>query len=579
MTDHGGYTAALSHGGGTVRNFNVRDKIVVQSAKSAALDPASHSYHLDILKRLGLIAFVPQVLHDATNPTHASTSPSVMRPFPGLDIFELNRNSSASPPLETEAEFIDHLRKLYPQLEPEHIRPFFCTGNYLCHDMGQGQFVGLLIAAGLLAIPKGGPIRQLWYMHLGTDAIMPRSVPQRIAPVSAQNLRWWRRLAEHMYNFRGSTPPEHRVWVPAVSTLVRYMVTRREIEAHVSVDDATSTVVIAPWTNAVTRRLVPEPGSGTRDLNGITIYVPDSAAARVMIDGRETEMFTRNPADRSGRQSITMVGDNAATIMVGRVPLAERGETTIEGGRITAPTGGAKLTVERTGTKTGETVLRFRPRKLDLWNTSHLQIRYRLRSPPQSHPGVYFTFEMAGGGIIMAGTAGCSSESANGSWRLEEPSLDRWTSEILATTQITWRQGGGSAEATRPTLPIGAVRQVQIGLCNAAPETVIDIDRILALRPDGNEVDLDGNLLLAGRVTMMDTTPVPFAQMELIAEDNTVRRTITDTSGYYQFRNVKRGSVVMLLAHTARGACASGFGRRIEMERHEAAADVDITDC
>jgi hypothetical protein len=510
-------------------------------------------------------------------------------PYPSLELFELDRNQLIPARAYSEAEFVKNVRELQPQLSAAEIAPFFCTGNYLCEDLGQGRFAGLSIAAGLSAIRQGKPVRHLWYMHFGTDVLMDRPVPHSVAPLSANNLHWWRKLAEHMYDFTGTTPPEQRVWAPAVSTLVRYLATRREIAAHVSVDAATSTVAIAHWTDAVTRRIVPEPGSGTRDLNGVTIYVADSGAARVTIDGQATNMFTRNPADRTGRQSITLVGDSAPTVIVGRVPLGERGETAIEGDGVS--NSAATISLRRTGSGSGDTVLRFRPRKLDLWNISHLQFRYRLRTPnasPAPNTGIIFTLRMAGGGRITAATNACRSEPADASWTLgDHPSSNQWTSQLVATTQLAWQKQEPAAQARNPAqeivqapvLPLGPVREISIGLCNPAPGTAIDIDRIWALRPDGNGIAADGTVLLAGRVAIMDATPVPFTPLELTGEDGTVRRTISDAFGYYQFQRVKRGSVVSLVARPNAGTCTSALGRRIELTRNEAEADFDLADC
>ena len=94
----------------------------------------------------------------------------------------------------------------------------------------------------------------------------------------------------------------------------------------------TSAVDISSFVDKVLQEKLPDPNAGTRDLHGITIYVPNVDRAAVSIDGKPITSFTRNPADATGRESITIVDDNTPTTFFNRLPLERSGETKVVGG-------------------------------------------------------------------------------------------------------------------------------------------------------------------------------------------------------------------------------------------------------
>jgi hypothetical protein len=147
--------------------------------------------------------------------------------------------------------------------------------------------------------------------HLGFEGSekMLGFKPHKIKPGYAFNAATAKSLAElsnRYYNFSGQIPEFQRLWVTSPSRLYRYAQIHRLLEDHIKVDKG-SQIKISSWTDDVTGEKLPEDDFIGRDLAGVTIYVPDSSAATVKMDGHSIFDFTRNPKDSTGQESITFV--------------------------------------------------------------------------------------------------------------------------------------------------------------------------------------------------------------------------------------------------------------------------------
>ena len=221
------------------------------------------------------------------------------------------------------------------------------------------------------------------------------------------------RIANYHYNFDGKIEEPRRVWVPPAGVVARYRFVHPQVARHTSIDPGTSRVGVQSWKDSVTETTIPNPITGTRDLHGIAIYVPDSRKAAVAIAGKETLTFTRNPPDQSGRPSITLVDDSTPTTLVDELPLAATGTVTSDGASWSEPGG------ERAGAPRGKTfgtltathdrpVLRWKPSRLDLWNTTHFQFAYRKRAAEgKSSRGLFFVELETEDGSVVSGHRIC----------------------------------------------------------------------------------------------------------------------------------------------------------------------------
>lgn len=582
-TDHGGYTLAQAFNGSVKRKLDVEDDIIVRDTHGRALDPSSHAYHLDILKDLGLLSATPYNLSDNRRaPLVLSMAPFEMVPSERHGFHNFKRNLLNIPGWQSEDELVRKMTEVQPLLPPEDIKPFYCSGIYLCQSLGQGQFTGLLIAAGLAGVASDQQVRNLWYMHFGTNVTFVKRAVARAMPISLTNLRWWRSLADYSYDFFGLIPLRQRVWVPSVATLSRYMAMKAEVGAHVAVDQETSRLVVGRWKDRLTGRLIPEPGTGTRDLHGLTVFVPDSTRAKVFVDGEEATTFTRNPADQTGRQSITIVGDNAPAPIIGRAPLDERGTAEVEDFEVVFPDGDRReLQLRKTGSS-DQARLGFKPKQLNLWNTSHLHVDIQI-SPAEGGAarGFFVELLMADDQRISARSAACGEGSAGATWSLADPLPGERTTATLSTHMLRWSAPAADLPRDQfsPALPIGRVKQVSVGLCGARAGDILQISRIAALRPNGNGMAADRSVLLAGKVSLLESAPVAGAAIELRYEDGTVRRTVSDSRGHYQFVGVPSDQIVGVSAHSRGRSCSAVQGGRFEVLRDEAEIDIDFAKC
>jgi hypothetical protein len=123
------------------------------------------------------------------------------------------------------------------------------------------------------------------YTHLG-------KVASRQEPLGARTRAALVRLAALAH--------EGRILATTTRRLLGYCRALRELRLAVARENDC-------WTAHLT---VPErartaPG-GVSDLDGITVYVPDAGRARLVVNGREVGRVRRNPADQTGRPSLSL---------------------------------------------------------------------------------------------------------------------------------------------------------------------------------------------------------------------------------------------------------------------------------
>jgi hypothetical protein len=123
------------------------------------------------------------------------------------------------------------------------------------------------------------------YTHLG-------KVASREEPLGVRTRAALARLA--------ALAQEGRILVTTTRRLLGYCRAMRELSLGVSRQDE-------GWTAALT---VPARGGarkgGASDLDGLTVYVPDAARARLVVNGREAAAVRRNPPDRTGQASLSL---------------------------------------------------------------------------------------------------------------------------------------------------------------------------------------------------------------------------------------------------------------------------------
>jgi len=125
------------------------------------------------------------------------------------------------------------------------------------------------------------------YTHLG-------KIRDPRTPFDASAVAGLRRLAE-VYR-RG------RILVTTTRRLLGYCRAAREVAVRTEQHES------GLWIHLDTRESARSGGGilSRSDLDGLTFYTPDPAATRLTVDGREVANLVRNPADETGRHSVSL---------------------------------------------------------------------------------------------------------------------------------------------------------------------------------------------------------------------------------------------------------------------------------
>jgi hypothetical protein len=536
-----------------------------------AANPTRHAYLVDILKRLGVGSVWPFEVSGYLYSANIDTPPA--NSFDGFHV--TRRTWPFWNPATSIDEYKNNIFKKFPNLSRDLIEKIIvCKTTGPC-SMEQGTVIGLLPAISLSEITRRAGVEHLWYTHFGTAPSFGQSffnsTPDQ--PFPAANSPPFATLTNRFYNFSGLVPKSERVWVAPAGTVERYRRMHHQIGGLLRYRRETQTVEIRSWLDPVLATRVPDRGAGTRDLHGLTVYVEDASRSRVTVDDQEIDSFTRNSADASGRESITVVDDSAPTVLIGKAPLESRGIAIATQGHLIR--GAHELSLETGADKRAAFI--FVPNELKLWNTSHIKIRYRKSGPGRA----YITLTLQDGQLLSLGEGDSPSLEASGYLSMPEAASEEWVSSVLSLADADWLDTPDAKDTLdsgqRLPLPLGQIRQIEVELRDAAENSRLSIEYLHALRPNGNGVAPDGRKVVAGRVANADGEPLSNVTVEASDGDGTARRTATDRDGLYFFPAISIGSVLRLrLPYTN---CYPDRGSAIEVLKDEVEVDFDTGRC
>jgi len=522
----------------------------------------SHGYTVDLLRELGVEHVWYYDMVDRDNHMWNAPPLSLERAVEGM--YAVSRTRGPAYRTRDARSFAEDLLRNEPLLEGVDMQSIYCADA--CGS-DQGSTVGLLVALSLVRIDAGLPMDNLWYTHFaskGADWTATSGKPLR---ESAE--RWFIRLAERYYGFDRTISTDRRVWTAPAGTVVRYRAMMSMVRDNVTVDG--DIVRIKSWFDPVLERRVPDPKAGLRDLNGLTVYVDDSVRASVRLDEMPVTSFTRNPPDRTGRASITIVAENAPTALLGRIPLDERGKLMRDGAHVS----GAPISL--TSTRRGDATATAAFNGLSLWNTTHLNFGFsKERDDGKPVEGrAFFEITMEDGGRIVAAEAPADAASppldAGAGWTLRPAPSGMPVKHILATTSASWGRPGPTG---RPPLPIGKVVAVRFGLLDAQPGDTLKDVTLAALRPDPTAHD---ETTRVGGIVSLANVPLPGIAVRVGLANREVVTTTTDAEGFFIAGGLRRGDIVEV--STVAGRCSPVQGRRVEVYAPAMELDIDLANC
>ncbi|HEX3151275.1 MAG TPA: hypothetical protein VHR66_24570 [Gemmataceae bacterium] len=372
-------------------------------------------------------------------------------------------------------------------------------------------------------------------------------------------------LRERYFNLSGATPIWDRVWVAPSAELLMFARAMQAVRDNASYDEAANVVHVRSWLDPVARQTIPAPRTRAFGLANLTFYVDRSATAKVLIDGREYTCVKRNPADQTGRESITIVDDTTPAVVLGDVdPLHRGGDFRSEGAECYfRHTGGFR------GPKCLEVVLQEPSGKSEIavppvaaGSAQHLRFAYR-KTNAKSLVGVRFVFD---NGSELFAVEGAKNRAIG--WTVPMAGDSDWHDCVLALTEI---------DGPRPLnrIPGGNVRSIAIEVENAAPGDRVFVDAVEFLQHPIHPPSPSGRHLIGGRVDP------PTNGVMVILEDGPNRmQTKTAAGGYFYFPHAaETGAVVQLYAlpddHQPRFATA---GRLLEIRRNEIELSIPLMD-
>jgi hypothetical protein len=315
---------------------------------------------------------------------------------------------------------------------------------------------------------------------------------------------------------------------------------RRQIKEHAFVSADGANVHIRPFVDPVTQRRIPREEFAGKRLQGITIYVQDSSQARAYVDGVEFHSFTRNPADETGRQSITFVDNSTPTIIFDEIDLQQRpGQVTQRNARVfpstERPFSGERVMEIVTQARNG--FVEWRPETLTCSRADAFQFAMR-----KSVPGVRAT-------IILTDVNDQSWEFAEGSdpqltpgatvARFATVGSNQWNVQTFSFAHLQQVIGSSSFA------PWGQIKSIRFHV-NGEQGDSIAFDRVACLRENPLD-EPERGFRVSGQISF-DGVPASPMRVEMTWAGNMVETT-SDANGIYAFPQfVPRDAVIMVNA-------------------------------
>ena len=299
-----------------------------------------------------------------------------------------------------------------------------------------------------------------------------------------------------------------------------------------------SQVKISSWKDEVTGERLPNKNYISRDLAGVTVYVPDSNTATVTMDGKSIFDFSRNPKDSTGRESITFL-DLSMLHIINDIIWPKtfnnaNGEALIKT-ESEAPGSGTFLELRPQNLKTpamlsipvqginrdqhAETNFSFWART-DL-TKAELSVSYVLENGEK--------FDVAIGPKATPSIGNFLSSFKTPTWQLNWGKANQWRRYIVSFSSADFKN-------TPAIPPRGQVKEIQLTVRNA---NKVDIAQIAFGRDNPFPKLNKGNILL-GRISSLEDGLLVKAHFK----NQPDREVETHHTGYFLFTDIPENTVV-----------------------------------
>jgi hypothetical protein len=415
-----------------------------------------------------------------------------------------------------------------------------------------------------LETPQAFGTKDILYTHLwllgndGTNSPSPVFF-RDIKKYNQETFKAFNMLADLKYNLNNNQWYQ-RIWVPPLSTLMRFSMTQKYLAQHTERTD--NKIYINEWIDPVDGNSYPSSNYATQDLHGQTFYVDNSKTARLFIGSKETKSFKRNIADFTHRESITVVDTSHPTIVFDEVDLYETN------GRIfqnrasyflqhREPYTG-EYSMEIQSEVDGNSFVSYFPFRLDNQGTDFIRFAYK-KTNSKSRVVVEFITENGRRNIIT-----------------EDPSIsDGWVAVIpnrpntdYSEVIVEYSDMEPRGEVVR-SIPRGQIREIRFGLLNAEKGDSVFFDSVEFLSARGVRPSADNTFMVGGRLWPN------IDGIEIRLEINNVKhQAITSRGGWYYFKNIPNNCLAQITVLRDGREFYPVQGRVIQIKRNH--LDIDI---
>lgn len=409
------------------------------------------------------------------------------------------------------------------------------------------DFIGRQIGMALAQIDKPG-LGAVLYTH---NIVKSRQGPSHgddseAALFNAETHAALAELANRYYGLSGDLPPEHRVLVAPTASLLRLSQVTAQAADHIWYDAAENRVYLRSWQDPVTGERLPLRPEEPRELRGLTLYVEDSHSAEVLLDGRPVEALVRNPADESGRESISFADLSTPRVLLGRVPPGERPGLIADGHgiRLDHRDPCHVFHLER-----NSGAIMLAPRGLSL--THHQALAFAFR---KSDPGVTFRIEMESENGLALALCEEGFSDVEGAYKLRS-----WCEATRRLVVLPFHFLLDALPTDARRLPTGAIARVKLML-EGPLQADFALEFLHLLRD--SETPRSGSHLIGGKLA----TRQDIERIELRQGEQRMATEPLACGGYVLPLQVPHGSIVTLEGRTESGESVAPLaGRQVEV--------------
>ena len=370
-------------------------------------------------------------------------------------------------------------------------------------------------------------------------------------------------LSNAMYDLDHAHKFYQRMWACPISVLMRFQQVNGRLAEHTTLDG--DSVRVVPWKDEVSGQVVPDPRYLTQDLHGQTFYVPDSTRARVFVGEAEVTALKRNPADFTGRPSVTVVDTHAPTVVFDEVDFYE------QNGRVIPK--GASYFFRRRGACCGDYCCEVQVEKPGggdiLWNpvflnsheTGYLHFAYR-KTNPKSKVSVAWGPQLKP--LFVAGEGPLRGEQG---WQLPYFEDTAYHEVVVDYADM---QSPAQGEKHLPRGPVGVLA---LGLREASPGDSVFFDKVEFLAARGVRPDAGHGLVVGGQLT-----PRLDGQVVTLTIDGKARTAVTHRGGWYIFTDVPDRAVAQITYEDRGVQYYPARGRLVQIGRNDLEYHIYATD-